>query len=206
MKHPRLPVFVMASASLLAGLPLAGCAGPQPLSQAIDPGDDAAYIAMTGGGKVAPADAFLSEKAAAAGITVEEASRRDSAISETSNPFRARHDQRAVSRGAVIFKHDCVSCHGEGAAGDGAALPAPIPSMSFRRTALRWDITMRGGPGAKWFRTIREGTTARVKTSSGTSVVVQMPSFEKWLSRKQTWEVVTYLQSLECDAPEKHTP
>ena len=78
-------------------------------------------------------------------------------------------------------------------------------AMSFHRTGLRWDITMRGGAVAKWFKTIREGTTARAIKPDGTEAIVQMPAFEQRLSREQTWLVVTYLQSFDRDLPKPGT-
>jgi len=181
---------------------LASCAGPQPLALAIDRKDDDAYTAALKGGTASPRDAFLAERAGGAGISLEEAAKRDDALSTTSNPFNARKDRSAVSRGAVIFKHECAACHGDNVDGNGAALPTPMPSMSFHRTGLRWDITMRGGAVAKWFKTIREGTTARATKPDGTEAIVQMPAFDQRLTREQTWLVITYLQSFDRDLPE----
>lgn len=192
-------------AGVMGMIVLASCAGPQPLGLAIDPKDEDAYTAALRGGKVSPRDAFLAERAASASISLEDAVKRDDALSTTSNPFNARRDGGAVSRGAVIFKHECAACHGENVDGNGPALPTPMPSMSFHRTGLRWDITMRGGAVAKWFKTIREGTTARATKPDGTEAIVQMPAFEQRLSREQTWLVVTYLQSFDRDLPEAGT-
>lgn len=181
---------------------LCACSGPQPLSLAIDPKDDDAYKSMLASGAASPRDAFLAERARNSGITTEEAARRDLALSETSNPFNAHRDQSAVSRGAVIFSHECASCHGENADGNGPALPIPMPSMNFHRTGLRWDITMRGGAVSKWFKTIQGGATAHATRPDGSPVIVQMPAFDQRLSREQTWLVITYLQSLDHDLPE----
>lgn len=197
--------YFAASAVLIGAIVLASCAGPQPLSRAIDQKDDDAYAAALKDGKVSPRDAFLGERARTASISLEEAVKRDNAMSATRNPFDARHDQASVSRGAVIFKHECAACHGDNVDGNGPALPAPMPSMSFHRNALRWDITMRGGAVAKWFKTIREGTTARATKPDGTEAIVQMPAFDQRLSREQTWLVITYLQSFDRDLPAEGT-
>lgn len=178
-----------------------GCAGPQPLARAIDPKDEQAYAALLADHTQTPAQAFLADKSRSLGISLDEASRRDAALSSSSNPFDARRDQAAVSRGAVIYSHECMECHGEHADGRGPSLPMPVDSLNFHRTALRWDITMRGGAVKKWFKTIQDGATVQATRPDGAPVTLQMPAFSQRLTREQTWLVITYLQSMDRDLP-----
>ena len=180
---------------------MASCAGPQPLSRAIRPQDEQAYDEMMRGGDPSPRLAFLKRRAEELGITFAEAERRDKGLSSTRNPFNARRDPAAVSRGAVIYKNECMACHGEHVDGRGPALPLPLDSLNFHRTGLRWDITMRGGAAAKWFKTIENGTSVEVKDPSGTPITISMPPFKDRLAREQAWLAVTYLQSLDKDIP-----
>lgn len=193
-----------AAAGIVGGVALsllASCAGPQPLSRAIRPADERAYTEMMRGADSSPRLAFLTHRAEELGITVTEAERRDDALSGTSNPFNARRDPAAVSRGAVIYKNECMACHGEHADGRGPALPVPLDSLNFHRTGLRWDITMRGGAAGKWFKTIENGTSVQVKDASGEPISISMPPFKDRLAREQAWLAVTYLQSLDKDIP-----
>ncbi len=185
---------------------LVSCAGPQPLSRAIRPQDEQAYDEMMARGAATPRLAFLTNRAEEMGITLAEAERRDDALSSTRNPFNARRDPVAVSRGAVIYKNECMACHGEHVDGRGPALPVPLDSLNFHRTGLRWDITMRGGAAGKWFKTIENGTSVEVKDKSGTPITISMPPFKDRLAREQIWLAVTYLQSLDKDIPESATP
>lgn len=193
----------LSMASVLAFAALASCDGPQPLDRAISPGDERAYAAMRSDPKETPKDAYLREKAAQTGVSLAEARRLDDALSATTNPFHARSDQSAVSRGAVIYEHECVVCHGVDADGHGPGMPVELASMNFHRFGMRADITAHGGAVKKWFRTIENGTTAKATSKEGSPVEVKMPAFSDRLAREQIWLVITYLQSLDCDLPTK---
>jgi mono/diheme cytochrome c family protein len=179
------------------------CSGPQPLGRAIDPADERAYLDMVAGGADTPGAAFLRDEADRLGISFDEARRRDEALDGAGNPFEARRDSSAVSRGAVIYRHECASCHGESADGRGAMLPIPMPSMDFHRAGVRFAVTLHGGAPKRWFRTIRDGTVAEVESEDGTPLRIEMPAYEGRLSNEQVWLVVTYLQSLDADMPEE---
>jgi mono/diheme cytochrome c family protein len=154
---------------------------------------------MVAGGAETPRAAFLRSEAARLGISVDEAERRDEALADAGNPFDARRDPRAVSRGAVIYRHECASCHGESADGRGALLPVPMPSMDFHRAGVRFAVTLHGGAPKRWFRTIRDGTVAEVESEDGSPLRIEMPAYEGRLSHEQMWLVVTYLQSIDAD-------
>ena len=187
--------------ALLLTLGLAGCQGPQPLSLAIRPQDEQAFAALQAEGQGTPGEAFLKAKAQAKHITLAQARAQDMALSTRKNPFRARHDQGAVSRGAVIYKNECMQCHGQGVDGRGPALPVPLDSLNFHRFGLRMDITMHGGAVGKWFRVIQNGTSTTVKTADSQPLTISMPPFKDRLAREQVWLVITYLQSLDADLP-----
>ncbi len=148
-----------------------------------------------------PREAFFLQRSRERGISLALAEQQDEALSETKNPFKARHDPIAVSRGAVIYKNECMACHGEHVDGRGPALPVPLESINFHKTGLRWDITMRGGAAAKWFKTISNGTQVTVKDDSGKPITIVMPPFSDRLAKEQIWLAVTYLQSLDADLP-----
>lgn len=191
--------------SLTLGV-LVSCSGPQPLSRAIRKQDEQAYNTMMSGSKSSPRQAFFAQRAKEKGISIDEAERADMALSDSKNPFKARHDPIAVSRGAVIYKNECMACHGEHVDGRGPALPVPLDSLNFHKTGLRWDITMRGGAAGKWFKTIENGTSVDVKDDSGKIITIQMPSFKDRLAKEQMWLAVTYLQSLDTDIPKTNAP
>ena len=192
---------LLAIASAGLGAAVSGCSGPQPLDLAIDPRDEAAYAATCEAPGETPRHAFLAARAAQRGIPFEEADRFDRAISPTENPFQARSDQPAVSRGAVIYRHECMVCHGEHADGRGGQMPVQLESMDFHRFSQRVLITLKGGAKEKWFRTISQGVTVDAKDPEGAVYSVAMPAFSDRLAREQIWLAITYLQSLDRDLP-----
>jgi mono/diheme cytochrome c family protein len=193
----KTSVVVIASAG--GGL-LHGCSGPQPLDRAIRESDESTYRTLTSTGET-PGEAYLKERASSDGISLEQAKLQDRALSTTANPFNRRSDPSAVSRGAVIYKNECMVCHGEKVDGRGPQMPVTLESLDFHRTSIRMDITMRGGAITKWFGVIQNGTRAEGPSSDGTPLAVEMPAFEKRLAREQIWLVITYLQSLDADIP-----
>jgi mono/diheme cytochrome c family protein len=201
MLNGRRAAIIVTGVAGLATAGLLSCEGPQPLDRAINPADESAYRDLQSAGTETPGQAFLRMRATDLGVTVEEARQRDSALSTTANPFNARRDQSAVSRGAVIYSHECVACHGENVDGRGPALPIAMPSLDFHRTTMRLDITAHGGAVKSWFRTIQGGAIAREKGPDGSPITLTMPAFENRLAREQIWLVITYLQSLDTDLP-----
>jgi len=185
---------------------LVSCAGPQPLSQAIRAQDEQAYGEMMSGAVSTPRQAFFAQRAKEQDISIDEAERQDMELSDSKNPFKARHDPIAVSRGAVIYKNECMRCHGQNVDGRGEDLPVPLDSLNFHKTGLRWDITMRGGAAGKWFKTIENGTKVDVKDKTGKTITIKMPAFKDRLAKEQAWLAVTYLQSLDTDIPKSNTP
>jgi mono/diheme cytochrome c family protein len=198
IKDSSRPVVRRAVAwGLLAAL--AGCSGPQSLSTATRPEDKQAYAQALAKHPNSPRDAFFAWKVsegADAGKHADAAS--DEELSETKNPF-SRKDLAAVSRGAVIYQAHCVSCHGENADGRGPAMPQALPKMDFHTFGKRFAITLHGGAPKKWFRMISDGYTSDVRNPDGT--VNAMPAFRDVLAREQIWLAITYLQSLDKDAP-----
>lgn len=185
---------------------LVSCSGPQPLSQAIRRQDEQAYNAMMSNNSSTLRQAFFAQRANERGFSIDDAEGQDMGLSDSKNPFNARHEPIAVSQGAVIYKYECMACHGEHVDGRGPALPIPLDSVNFHKTALRWDITMRGGASGKWFKTIEDGTQVYVDDADGNIITIQMPSFRDRLAKEQVWLVVTYLQSLDTDIPKTHKP
>jgi mono/diheme cytochrome c family protein len=177
------------------GLAMHACSGPQPLHVAIRPADEEAYLGVLANESQTPREAFLRTKAVASGQSFEQVEAADRAISATENPFRARHDPKAVSQGAVIYKYNCMNCHGANADGRGPEASQPTDAMNFHRFATRFAVTLHGGAPSKWFRIISDGATAAEANESHDKPLTMEPFRDK-LAREQIWLVVTYLQSL----------
>ncbi|MFQ5590391.1 MAG: c-type cytochrome [Phycisphaerae bacterium] len=183
------------SATALGGL---ACSGPIPLSVAIHSADEDAYLTYIHNRAQSPREAFYAWKAEMNGRSVAEVRVADNALSTGHNPFSARKDNRAVSQGAVIYKYNCRSCHGERADGRGRDVTYPQPTMDAHRFAKRFAATIHGGAPRKWFRRISEGRTSEIVNPDGTRNT--MPPFANTLAREQIWLVITYLQSLDVYA------
>lgn len=201
MKHPR-PLRLAVPTLLLAVLvaSIIACSGPQPLSRAIRSEDQDAYSDLLNRGEDTPRLAYYAQCAEELGVSAVEAERRDLALPTRSNPFSARHDPSAVSRGAVIYEAHCASCHGVEADGHGSQLPAPMPELGFHSFGDRFAATVHGGAPKKWFRILNEGASSAPYNDRGD--VVEMPAFAETLAREQIWLVITYLQSLDHDIPD----
>ncbi len=186
MNNARL--FRLTTVSLLLTVLMswvAACSGPQPLSRAIRAEDQDAYVQLLSRGEDSPRLAFYARRAEELGISPSDAEQRDLELPTRSNPFSARHDPSAVSRGAVIYESHCASCHGLDADGRGSQLPAPMPELGFHSFGDRFAVTLHGGAPKKWFRILNEGATGTPYNEQGD--VVQMPAFNQTLAREQIW-------------------
>ena len=191
---------------LVVGLVLAvGCSGPQPLNRAIWPQHQREYEAAVAQAAT-PRDAWYAYRARQESKSIEQVRQADEALSTTHNPFNARRDPAAVSRGAVIFQANCARCHGFDVRGHGPDMLASHPTKDFHAFDKRFAVTLHGGAPRSWFRKIAEGYGPQVAYPGGTSRA--MPAFGQTLAREQIWLAITYLQSLDLDArpaPEDRT-
>ena len=187
-------VFSCVTAGAL--LMLNCCAGPRSLDTAINAVDEQAYLGAMSGSSSTPRESFFRERAAQSQRSIEQIMAADLAMSATKNPFNARKDPVAVSRGAVIYKYNCMNCHGVEADGNGAEVPQPTESMDFHRFSTRFAVTLHGGAPSRWFRVIDEGTVSETGVDPQGKPLVMEP-FHDTLAREQIWLVVTYLQSLQ---------
>ncbi|GMV97965.1 MAG: hypothetical protein AMXMBFR83_23180 [Phycisphaerae bacterium] len=178
-----------------------GCSGPRPLNEAIRPADEQAYLAALREHPEPPRLAFYHWKARTTGRSLSEVERADQALSTTRNPFDANRDPVAVSRGAVVYKAHCLTCHGENADGRGPTMPALLPRMDFHAFDKRFAVTLHRGAPRTWFRKINEGYTSEVVNADGS--LNTMPPFKDTLAREQIWLAITYLQSLDAYAGKK---
>ncbi len=94
----------------------------------------------------------------------------------TRNPLASRPD--AVDAGHRLYDQTCQSCHGPAGQGD-------------RGPALDSGTFARGGEDADLFRAIRAGVAGS-----------QMPPFAG-LTDEQTWQLITYIRSLERGPQER---
>ncbi len=147
MKRPdtirAIPVTLGALAAVC--LAIVACSGPQPLGQAIVSEAETAYGEALRAHGQDPASAYLSMRAPELGISQDEAAARDLALSTTKNPFNARKDPIAVSRGAVVYKRHCADCHGVNADGRGKLLPEAVALADFHDFSHRFAVTLHGG-------------------------------------------------------------
>jgi mono/diheme cytochrome c family protein len=189
--------FLVAAATFTSA-----CSGPQPLHIAVQEDDEQAYLTMLADDEaISPREAFLRDRARTAGQSIEQAIAADELLSTTKNPFRAKKDSRAVSRGAVIYKYNCMRCHGADVDGRGPDMTEPLPEMDFHRFATRFAVTIHGGAPSRWFRVIRDGLTSEHLGADGQPLIMQ--PFARELSQEQIWLVVTYLQSLDAYAQDR---
>ena len=186
-------MFVLIGAICL----LWACAGPQPLNSAIRPADRADYERLVPTVGTNARQAFLADKARQQGISLAQAQQQDLALPTDHNPFSARHDPSAVSRGAVLFQANCTKCHGTNADGAGTDLAQPVPELSFHDFGTRFAVTLHGGAPRKWFRIINEGADPLAVEWSDQPIV--MHGYQEELAREQIWLLITYLQSIDAD-------
>jgi mono/diheme cytochrome c family protein len=197
---PIRAIPIMLGVIAIVSLTIVACSGPQPLGQAIQPTDEAAYsTALASNAQQTPAAAYLSVRASELGLSEEEALARDITLSTTKNPFDARKDPVAVSRGAVVYKQHCANCHGVNADGQGEFLSEGMRLADFHDFSHRFAVTLHGGAPKSWFKKISEGYVDEEAEGDMTHAV--MPDFGDTLAREQIWLVITYLQSLDADIP-----
>ncbi len=182
---------------------LGSCAGPQSLSVAIIPRDEADYLAFVNDADLNDRLAFANWMSKERGISPEEVLRLDAQISNTRNPFDAYHDEQAVSRGAVTYTIHCLRCHGHDARGHGPATLEGYPANDFKSFGSRFAATLHRGAPRKWFRVIRDGAGEVVDYPDGQ--MTAMPPFNHKLANEQIWQVISYLQSLDIHAARNAT-
>lgn len=197
-------LLIHTSASgLIMALMGTSCSGPQPLRVAIDPQDQATYVAALNAASDDARHAYAGWIARERDTSVEAVLAHDAKLSKTRNPFDAHKDMRAVSRGAVIYKIHCARCHGDDARGDGpSALRDQLPT-SFKTFGKRLAATLHRGAPRKWFRVISNGKGEVVQYSDGRTKA--MPAFANKLTREQIWLVITYLQSLDIHGAQRES-
>jgi mono/diheme cytochrome c family protein len=185
----------MRSVLLLTLAVMTGCSGPVPLHRAIWPRHERELGQMRGCLAATPREAWYALQAERETRSVEQVRQDDEALATTRNPFDARSDAEAVSRGAVIFREYCARCHGTDARGGGPHLLATHPAKDFHAFGKRFAVTLHGGAPRSWFRKISEGCGDEVQYPDGLNRA--MPAFGDQLAREQIWLAVTYLQSLD---------
>lgn len=184
---------------LLTGLLITwGCSGPQSLSTAIRPADEQIYQQFLEKHAQSPRTAFYEWKAGTTNRPIAAVEQADQELSTTRNPFDANRDSVAVSRGAVVYKVHCMSCHGQEVDGRGPAMVARLPRMDFHSFGKRFAVTLHRGAPRAWFRKVNEGYTSEVVNTDGSKNI--MPPFQETLAREQIWLAITYLQSLDACA------
>lgn len=202
MRHVRSHNLLRAVIASIAVI-LSSCSGPQSLELAIRSVDEKAYEGFLASTNDPSREAFYASKASILGIEIEQVRTADMALSTTKNPFEARNDPAAISRGAVIYKNECMQCHGVDVDGRGPLMPVSLPSMDFHRFSMRFAVTLHGGAPKSWFQQIKNGVAIEVNQPDTPSFTLDMPAYGDRLTREQIWLVITYLQSLDADLPKE---
>lgn len=187
--------------AIMALLPaLQSCSGPVPLTDAIQPRHDVAYLEHLNAEHMNGRAAYLNWTSAESGKPIAELEKQDAALSTTRNPFDAYTDADALSRGAVLFKYHCARCHGDDASGKGPSVLPDHPANDFRAFGQRFAATLHRGAPRRWFKSITEGT-GDIVTYPDEPQGPAMPAFGNNLTREQVWLLITYLQSLDARFP-----
>jgi mono/diheme cytochrome c family protein len=97
------------------------------------------------------------------------------------NPIEA--DEASLARGAEVYQTHCVSCHGDGALGDGPAGAAldPVPAPIARTSQMMGDEYL-------YYR-ISEGGLMEPFNST-------MPAWKDILDEESRWDVLNYVRAL----------
>lgn len=198
-KRIPLPALRILVAVTSAAVSTFGCSGPPSLARAILPQDRDDYSRALARESGNPKRAFLEWRAAQRGVSIDEASRCDDALSTTRNPFDANRDRRAVSLGAVVYATHCQRCHGATVDGHGPDVLPQAPCRDFHAFDKRFAVTLHRGAPKAWFAKIHDGHGEIVRYPGGPSTA--MPAFGQTLSKEQIWLVITYLQSLDMYVP-----
>jgi mono/diheme cytochrome c family protein len=97
------------------------------------------------------------------------------------NPMKT--DGKTVERGKKLFQRLCTPCHGESGSGDGTMAKA----MGYKPANLTLERLNRLADGEIFW-----------KISKGRP---PMPTFEKQVSERERWDLVSYVRTLVRQAP-----
>lgn len=195
---------LIATVTLLVLLVALNCSGPQPLTTAIRPGDQHAYMERLNAANYDGRAAYLAWKSDEFREDLASLEKQDLALSETKNPFDAYKDFAAVSHGAVIYKFHCARCHGDDGRGHGPSILPGHPANDFHSFGNRFASTLHRGAPRRWFKSISEGYGDMLNYPDGATKA--MPAFGDKLAREQIWLVITYLQTLDAKAKQSDSP
>jgi mono/diheme cytochrome c family protein len=92
------------------------------------------------------------------------------------NPLKT--DGRTVERGKKLYRHYCLPCHGDSGVGDGAM----AKKLGYKPANLTLERLNHQADGEIFW-----------KISKGKS---PMPDFEKELSNRERWDIVSYVRTL----------
>jgi eukaryotic-like serine/threonine-protein kinase len=168
----------IASHVAVAGT-MSSVAAPRPRSVLIPVLAGVAVLGAAGAGVV-----YLRARdshAASASVPSATASAQP-AISEEKNPF-AITDTATVEAGRAIWVAKCAQCHGMRGDGAGSDIPKDVHPKAF------CDVVLPPGTlDVYYFGIIRHGVERGDR--------IAMPAFAEKLGVKETWQVVTYINTL----------
>ncbi len=98
------------------------------------------------------------------------------------NPVKG--DGSTVSRGKRLFLQHCIPCHGESGTGDGAL----AKKLGYKPADLTLERLNRQSDGEIFWKISKGKKPMRDKKP--------MPDWEKELTERERWDVVSYLRTL----------
>jgi len=133
------------------------------------------------------ADAWLAERAADLGLTLEQAKARDQAITDATPQPNVWQEPGMPKRAGEIYAALCAACHGPQGKGEGA--PAfEHPPRNFGTFGLTMGFTMGGDK-------MRGGIFRKIEGAQRDPASL-MPGFGAQLSQEQIWALVYYVEHL----------
>ncbi len=122
-----------------------------------------------------------SEPKTSSSSTASVSASSGAAITEEKNPFTLK-DKAAVSAGGGLWTSQCAQCHGEKGDGKGEKIPEGARPRAFNDVVIP-----EGALDHYYFPIVRHGVTR-----GGKEV---MPPYKDKLSIKETWQLVTFINS-----------
>ncbi len=136
-------------------------------------------------------EAWLARRAGQLGVSLDEARRRDAALSVEIPPGVTTDDAQTRAEAAAIWGRICASCHGVTGRLDGALQKTDPPPRTWGGMGARMGFFFGGDRmRAGIYRSIAEGGPVRDGKPS------PMPAWGTTFAREQIWALVRHIESL----------
>ena len=136
-------------------------------------------------------EAWLARRARQLGVSLDEARRRDAALSVETPPDVTTDDAQTRAEAAVIWGRICASCHGVSGRLDGVTQKTDPPPRTWGGMGARMGFFFGGDKmRAGIYRSISDGGPLRDGKPS------PMPAWGNTFAREQIWALVRHIESL----------